>query len=106
MSRPASASSAAADARDRVRSLMVADDLPAYHLSIASIELGLGVSVKRGLSAEQVATNRLKYGSNRLREPKQLHPVLMFLKHMVNPITFILYCVFIIQVRVHQCCCL
>jgi len=78
--------------------------MPVYHVPINQVEAALATSVKTGLSDEQVLQFRDEYGTNELEQAKKKNVFLVFLTHLFNSITFILYGTFSGCVHVPAMC--
>lgn len=55
-----------------------------------------------GLSTEEAARRRAVFGPNALKGRKQVHPVVLFLKHLVNVMTVILFIALGLSLAVHE----
>jgi len=65
-------------------------------LNVVELQAGLGTNIKRGLNSSDVQAHRLEYGDNIIPAAVKKPAWRMFLEHLFNSITFILYAVFII----------
>lgn len=55
-----------------------------------------------GLSTEEADRRRAVFGPNALKGRKQVHPVVLFLKHLVNVMTVILFIALGLSLAVHE----
>lgn len=55
-----------------------------------------------GLTTEEAARRRAVFGPNQLKGRKPVHPVVLFLKHLVNVMTVILFIALGLSLAVHE----
>jgi magnesium-transporting ATPase (P-type) len=60
------------------------------------------VALTAGLSTEEAVRRRQVFGPNQLKGRKPVHPVVLFLKHLINVMTVILFIALGLSLAVHE----
>lgn len=60
------------------------------------------VALSAGLSTDEAARRREVFGPNQLKGRKPVHPVVLFLKHLINVMTVILFIALGLSLAVHE----
>ncbi len=60
------------------------------------------MALSAGLSTEEAVRRRQVFGPNQLKGRKPVHPVVLFLKHLINVMTVILFIALGLSLAVHE----
>ena len=73
-----------------------------YVMTILLLLLLLQVDLESGMSGEEVERRRLAYGPNALKGQRSVHPLVLFLGHLFNVMTFILFMALALSLAVQE----